>query len=355
MTTYKYGVHGIFSLNSNIPYFESMLHAFRTNDETQEKFSLEFLLDPDLRISTAGKERINIMFYRDVHDDSIEFDYPWLRPICAKLTFSENLRRYTFSFNKNYFRVSQAIGQGWRLVSIFRNLLQVNLVRHKMIMLHGGVVRIGDKGFLMPSVENTGKTTTVWMLAKRGAHFVTDEHSIHDMDGWCYGIPSSSSVTPATARAVGLELGKRERMALALAGLKGGVLTVHFTSGGIGVYPERFFKVSKKTRISRIVIIQNGPDFTEKISRSEALAKIKAIQSYEFSWRNDPYLLARSYFNSDFDISLLSSQEEDLLKGILSRPGDISLVSSSNREHYKAIEKIAGVNPEASLEPTLSN
>ena len=162
-------MHGIFSLTSNIPYFEWMLRSFRTGESPKGRFSFRFQLEPRLRVSTKNKERINIMFYHNSADNSIEIDYPWFRPICAKLSFDEDERKYTFAFNKNYLRVCQLIGGGWRPISILRTLLQMNLIRNNMLMLHGGVVRIGNEGILMPSVENKCKTKTVWMLAKRGA------------------------------------------------------------------------------------------------------------------------------------------------------------------------------------------
>jgi len=288
----------------------------------------------------VNKERINIMFYHNSSDNSIEVDYPWFRPICAKLTFDEDNRRYTFAFNKNYLRVSRFIGGGWRPISILRTLLQMNLVRNNMLMMHGGVVRIGDEGILMPSVENTGKTKTVWMLAKRGAQYVTDEYSIIDSEGHCYGIPSSSSLTPATATAVGLNVTRREKTALILAGLKGKALTVHFTSGGMRMDPNRFFKICSETHLNRIAIIQNGPDLTRRIRTEEALSRIKATQLFEFGWKTHPYLLAYAYFNPEFEVDSYSSQEDDVLKSVVSRIQDIYLVSSSNREHYRSIENL---------------
>src|SRR5207245_7599906 len=198
------------------------------------------------------------MFYHNSADNSIEIDYPWFRPICAKLTFDEDERKYTFAFNKNYLRVCQLIGGGWRPVSILRTLLQMNLIRNNMLMLHGGVVRIGNEGILMPSVENTGKTKTVWMLAKRGAQYVTDEYSILDSDGHCYGIPSSSSLSAATANAVGINVTRRERASLSLAGLRGKILTVHFSSGGARIDPSRFFKICSETDLNQIAIIQHS-------------------------------------------------------------------------------------------------
>lgn len=281
------------------------------------------------------------MFYYNRSHNSIEVDYPWFKPICAKLTLSEEERRYVFSFNRNYLRVSKLIGGGWRLISIMRALLQMDLVRNDMIVIHGGGVRIGEEGILMPSVENTGKTSTVWMLARHGAGFITDEYSILDKHGQCYGIAGNSSVTPATARALGLKLPRRKRIPLALAGLKGKILTVHFSSGGTNLSPDGFFRICDKTRITRLAIIQSGSEFTRRINLDEALAKLKAIQAFEFGWRNQPYLLAYSYFNPHFDISSLASREDSLLSSILLKVQNFYLISSANREQYKAIENLA--------------
>ncbi len=337
---YEYNVHNLFSLASNIPSFEHMLHSFRTANLTQPS-DFRFHLKDDLRIFTKGKERINVMFYRNSHDDSIELDYPWFIPVRAKLGIQDNPPRYDFSFNRNYLRVSPIIGGGWRLLSIFRSLVQLYLVQRNMLMLHGAAIKIGDTGILIPAIENTGKTTTAWMLARRGAQFGTDEHVIVDQDGGCHCIPGSSSITLTTARAVNIPLSTREKISLLLNYLKGKLLTVHFTSGGIGVYPQRMFPLCSEMELTKIAIIQNGPDFVREIPAEEALAKIRTIQSIEFAWRTNPFLQARSFFDRNFDATRLSSLEDNLLSSVLSKARGLYLVSSSKGQHYEEIEKLA--------------
>jgi len=341
LSEYTYNVHRIFSLKSNTTYFEGMLHAFRTDQEERSSLNFEFRMDPRLRISKEGKERINIMFYHDPVENSIEIDYPWFRPICAKLVFSEDGRNCLFLFNGNYMKVSRLVGGCWRLISIMRSVLQMNLIRNNMILVHGGVVRIGEHGFLIPGVENTGKTMTVWSLAKNGALFVTDEYSIFDEDGQSYGIPGDSSLTKSTARAIGLRFRTSERVLLGLADIKGKLLTIHLSSGAKSVAPERFFKTCDKTLVSASTIIQNGVDSTKKIGFEEALSRIKAIQSFEFGWRSHPFLLAYSFFNPAFDLTRLFSREDDILSSVLAKIQHFYLVSSSMRDHNLAIENIA--------------
>ncbi len=338
---YRYDVHGFFSLTANIPYFESLLHAFRNNDGGDPSNSdFSFILDPTLKISTANKPRINIMLYHDPSDNSIEFYYPWLRPIYAKLGTIDGGKRYAFRFNKSYLRSSQLAGGGWRLQSIYRSLLQLHLIRKRMFILHGGAVKIGDHGVIIPAVENTGKTTTTWMLAKRGAEFLTDEHVIIDGEERSYGIPTSSAITPATARAVGLKLSPRDRIALAFNHFKGKVLTVHLSPGGMEVYPDKLFKICNSIKVNSIAVIQNGTDSVREMTIDETLTKIRTIQAIEFPWRVNPFILAQSFFNPNFDANTLAVQEDQLLTSFVSKVPHLYLVSSSSREHYKAIEKL---------------
>ena len=341
LVMYRYNVHGLFSFTSNIPHFEGMLHAFRSEEEISGLSSFRFILDPGLKIPKVGKQRINLMLYHNPHDNSIEFDYQWFVPISAKLSFLKNPPGYVFSFNRNYLRVSQLVGGGWTLVSIFRSLLQMTLVRKRMLMLYGGAINIGDRGILFPAVENIGKTTTAWMLAKRGARYVTDEYVILDTEGRCYGIPCSSFLTPTTIKTVGLKLARGEKIALALNYLKGRILTIHLSSGGTAIDPDRFFKVCSAMKVNKLAIIQNGTDFVRRMGKDEALSKVKVIQSIEFPWKTNPYVLAHWYFNPELDMKSLSSQEDSLLDSAISRIPDLYLVSSSSREHYKAIEKLA--------------
>ncbi len=329
-----------------------MLHSFKTDVETKSSLNLEFRLEPTLRVAKEGKERINVMFYHNSVDNSIEIDYPWVRPICARLTLSDEEQSCLFLFNRNYMRVSRLVGGCWRPISIMKAILQMNLIRNNLILVHGGVVRIGGLGFLIPGAENTGKTSTVWALAKNGAQFVTDEYSIFDADGQSFGIPGTSSLTKPTVRALGLNFRRSERVLSTLADIRGKVLTIHLSSGGTPVSPEKFFKTCNKTRVSVSTIIQNGVDSTRKIGFHEALVRIRTIQSFEFGWRNHPFLLTYSFFNPTFDLTSLFSREDEILAAVLSKMSQFYLVSSSKRNHGFAIENIAASCVGGSLTPS---
>src|SRR6266571_6293126 len=154
---HTYNFHGLFSLSSNTSYFDGLLHSFRSDGEG--KIRLSFLLDTNLRIPTEGKPNVNLMLYHNAQDNSIEFSYPWIRPVVAKLVFSRDNSNYTFSFNKNYLRFSKIVAEGWELIDVFRSLLQISLLSTGMYMVHGAAISFGQEGVLIPSFGNTGKTT----------------------------------------------------------------------------------------------------------------------------------------------------------------------------------------------------
>ena len=295
-----------------------------------------------MRIQTQGKARVNLMLYYNPSEKSIEFAYPWLWPVCAKLVCRERPSECEFLFNKNYLRFSEIVAEGWELVDVLRSMLQIFLIGKGMYMIHAAAVRIGEKGVLVPSFGNTGKTTTSWMLARRGADFLTDEFAILDSDGVCFGFPCSSLISSGLVSATGLPLSTAERFSLFANALKSKILTNRLSPGGIKVYPDKFLRVCSKTPIDVIVFIQNGIDFVERIGFDEALSRISAIQGYELNWRANPYVLTQSFFDPSFSLSSLSSGEEELLRSVMSRTREIYIVSSSKGEHYKFIEKLAG-------------
>jgi len=214
------------------------------------------------------------------------------------------------------------------------------LLQNGMMLFFGALVKIADGGILIPGIENTGKTNTAWALAKRGALFVTDEYSILNSEGLCYGIPCSSFMTPATVKALGLKLTRKRKLVLALNSLKGKVLTVHLRSGRTAIYPDQFFKVCSKVKVNKVVIIQNGIDSVRSLGNDEALSKIKAIQTLALPWRTNPYILAHRYFDPQFNADSFFSKEEILIDSLISRIPDLYLVSSTSGDHYKAIEKL---------------
>ena len=334
----NYNFHGLFSLSSNISYFEGLLHWFRSDEVG--KIKLRFILDNKLRISTRGKPSANLMLHYNAEDNSIEFRYPWIVPIIGKLVFDDNALEYSFSFNKNYLRFSNIVAEGWELIDIFRSILQLSLVRSGMCALHGAAISFGEETFLIPSFGNTGKTTTSWMLARRGGQFLTDEFAILDSGGNCFGFPCSSLVSSDLVKRVGLHLTKRQSLSLHARGVKSKILSTRFAPGGIKLYPQDVFQICDMARITRISFIQNGIDDLRQIGPDEALNLLTAIQDYEMNWRSNPYVIALSFFRPDFNPRDVSEKEEKILSSLVSRVRGSYLVSSSNRSHFALIEKL---------------
>ncbi len=333
---YEYNFHGMFSFETNIAHFDWMFHAFESQQDAE--FKMRFVLDQKLRISTRGKERVDLMLYNNAADNSIEFDYPWLRPICAKLIF-EDRDGFSFYFNKNYLRFSNLVGGGWDLIRVFRSLLQVNLIKRGMYMFHAAAVKLGEDGIIIPSFSNTGKTWTAWMLAKRGAQYLSDESPILNSDGSCLGFPCSSHLSPRLINELGRRLTKRQTLSLIFNGIKAKLLSHKFAQSGIRVFPSDIFEVCERGQITKVVFIQHGVDSVREIGEKEALSRIKAIQDYEFSWKSNPFVLVSGFFNQ-LDINSVSSKEDAFLRTLLSRIGDSYVVSSASGEHYKVIEKL---------------
>jgi len=340
---YKYNFHGLFSLHTNIPYFEGLLHSFKSNEEA--RINLRFELDKSLKIATQGKPVVNLMLYHGGIDDSIEFVYPWISPIVAKLVYPDTGSDYSFVFNRNYLRFSNLVAEGWELIDIFRSLLQLSLIERGMYMVHGAAMGLGEDGILVPSFGNTGKTTTAWMLATRGAGFVTDEFAILDSEGRCFGFPCSSLVSSGLVKAAGLQLTKKQKLSLRVRDTRSKVLSTRFAPGGVKLYPDDIFKTADRVAITRLAFIQNGLDDLRQIDDDEAYILLRAIQDYELNWRSNPYIIARSFFKPSFNPTDVSATEEKILKLLISRVKGCYLVSSSKGLHYQTIEKIPQTFP----------
>lgn len=317
-----------------------MFHSFKCDNSPTS--GLSFMLDSRLRIQTKGKPRVNLMLYHNPIDDSIEFTYPWILPISAKLRVTDSSSNCEFIFNKNYLRFSSIVAEGWELIDVFRSLLQIRLIESGMYMIHGAVLRFNERGILIPSFGNTGKTTTSWMLAKRGAEFLTDEFAVLNQRCECFGFPCSSLVSSDLVSAIDLDLSVMERIRLMISEVKSRMLTTRFAPGGIKLYPDRFFRTNELTPVDAVVLIQNGVDSVERITPEEGFSRIMAIQSYEMNWRANPFVIARSFFHREFRPTSISFQEEQFVKTLLSRVKDVYLVSSSLGQHYRHIESLLG-------------
>ncbi len=341
---FSYDFNEIFAVQSNIPYFDDLLHSFNINTSpTSPKrtgISLGFFLDRRLTIDTRGKSRVNLMLYFDPSNGNIEFSYPWLRPISARLIYNHEAH-FDFYFNNAYLRFSNIVAEGWELIDIFRSHRLTSLIEAGMYMIHGGAVEIGQTGLLIPSFGNTGKTITTWMLAKRGARFLTDEFAILDSDGRCFGFPCSSLVSSGLAKDAELSLSRRQRVSLVFNDLRSRALSTRFYPGGIKLYPDKHFETISEAKVDKVVFIQNGEDFVKEIDRDRAATMIGAIQNYEMNWRANPYIIAHSYFDSNPDVEEISRKEKDLVESQLSKISRFYVVSSRPGKHHEAIWKLA--------------
>jgi len=330
-------------MSTNIRYFEGLLHSFKGIENAT--IGLRFHLDNSLKVSTRGKPSINLMLRWNSQDDSIEFSYPWIAPIAAKLVFSDDTSEYTFTFNKNYLRFSKIVAEGWELIDIFRSILQLALIERGMYMVHGAAVSLGEEGILIPSFGNTGKTTTAWMLAGRGAGFVTDEFAILDSECRCFGFPCSSLVSAGLVKSAGLRLTKKQTLSLRARDARSKILSTRFAPGGVKLYPDDNFKTCDRVAITRLAFIQNGVDDLHQIEAERAYTLLRAIQDYELNWRSNPYIIARSFFRPSFNPTEISAREEKIMKLLISQVRGSYLVSSSKGLHYQTIEEIPETFP----------
>ena len=336
LDNYRYNFHNLFSLTTNINYFEGLLHAFRSTGHSDTTATIQFVLDNNLRVSLREKPTFNVMLGYDAETDSVEFSYPWIRPVCARLTFGRE--GFQFVFNKNYVRFSNIVSEGWEVIDVFRSLLMVSLIRSGKYMAHGAAVKLGDEGILIPSFANTGKTTAAWMLCRRGAKYLTDELAVLDSDGNCLSLPCSSLVTSGLAKSLELNLTQKQKLSLRIGRLKSKLLSARFASGGVRLYPQNFFDVCDDVRITKVAFLQNGIDDFRRLSVDEAIGRFMAIRNFQLGWDSSPYLIAESFFNSRFDLESLRKTERAFVSSFLSKLEEIYLVSSSNGSHYKAIE-----------------
>ena len=333
-------------MTTNIDYFDGLLHAFRSPEIADAKTTFQFVLDNKLKISLMNKPVFNMMLGYDAQTNSVDFAYPWIRPVCARLTFGRD--GFQFTFNKNYLRFSRIVAEGWEVIDVFRSLLMVYLIKSGMYMAHSAAIKLGDEGILIPSFANTGKTTTAWNLCMRGAKFLTDELAVLDSRGNCLSLPCSSLLTSGLAKSLGLTLTRNQKLSMQIGSLKSKLFSVRFAAGGLRLYPEDFFQVCDDVKITKVAFIQNGVDDFRKMTFDEAVGRLMAIRNFELGWNSNPYLIAESFFNPSFDLEELQKTERAFVSSFLSGLEEIYLISSSNGSHYKSLED---QKPQMSLKP----
>lgn len=333
-----YNFNKIFGVETNIDYFDGMLHDFKRNSQENgnSEFHIKFVkCEP--AIDLKNKPNVNLMLYYNEATSALEFNYPWIRKIQARLSRDGN--NWEFAFNGSYERLSSNITLGWEFIDVFRSLLISSLVRTNRYMVHGGAAVVNGSGVIMPSYGNTGKSTTIWMLAKSGHTYLTDEFALFD-NGYSYGFPCSSLISKFTADKIELKLGAYRSLKLWTNDFLSYLFSSRFMSGGLKLSPDSLFPIGDRSKIEHIAFIEKGWDGMKQIDVDQGLKRLIAIQKYEWPWASNPFLLGLSYFDKDFNLEKMQEQERQLMMDLLQGVKDINIVASKSGDHYKTIEAI---------------
>lgn len=150
----------------------------------------------------------------------------------------------------------------------------------EMILLHAGVVAVGDSAFLLPAASGSGKTTLVSALVSSGFDYLSDEVAVVD--------PRSRNVMPF-AKPLCVREGAWT-IIKALTGMAEGVPAVRGPGERVWyLAPFRHPAAPAVYRVGAIVLPQYYPAATQKLTRITRESALTRLLEQSFNVRAHGY------------------------------------------------------------------
>lgn len=337
MQKYQYLIDPkIAKLTSNtdfIPFFSLGENLLLYSEESSHAtIEIQFNVVKDIQYNRTDFQKFHFFF--GIYDgDEVYYERPVGMGVRLKMLVANLLGKPKITVNKEYykyirFKANNVRPPGNHLVDI----LSINLLKELYMPLHCAAISSEQSGAsLLVAPPDTGKTLTTLSALKSGYHFLAEDIAFVDEKS-VYGNPYTSTFLHGYGV---LSKGKRKSLSL----LKN--IPNKFELFQYYLRPSRTsisdlmknVKTDESAIIKKIFILDRGKISSQKIDPQEALRRILTINRYEFSYYNNPFIFAYSYFNPSIDIAKFMRVEEKILNTIVNN-NDCYLIRANQPEEY---------------------
>ncbi len=247
--------------------------------------------------------------------------------------------------------------------NVVEPLLRWTLVRKGYALMHGACLAFADEALFITAQTDTGKTTTILHTLRRnldGCRFLSDDMTIFTPDGTVLGFPKPLTVSQHTLQAVGgADLTRLERLFLQVQsrlhsreGRRAGMwlskirLPAATLSAVVQwlIPPPKFMvgrlvpgaKLSDRSRLSQIVLIERGPQAERELSETEKVGIL--IANAEDAYGFPPYPVIAQQLSHWRGQDLHEQEQKIVLRVVRDVPGVLL-----RRDDYSWYKELPGL------------
>ncbi|MDJ0269141.1 MAG: hypothetical protein NXY59_01070 [Aigarchaeota archaeon] len=233
---YRYDFQGMVNIHCNTDILEKDFAFFHTDNSYLPR--IELYID---QINPPENIRVSIGKSYLITDDGIFFSYRWVRPVNLWLRGVESdITRIVGT--RMYYFLGNLVKSGYELMSLFRAVFTLKLLRRSFCLLPAAVDFSG-KGVLIVGISNTGKTSTTLSLMSldKESKYITDQFVVCGSNAICYGLPNSMLISRSAADDFQIKLGFSKTVKSYIKSLASWLLTKKLVNNKTWVSPCELF------------------------------------------------------------------------------------------------------------------
>ncbi len=336
----KYNIiHKLLFVDTNINPIYYFLYAplLDTIIKGDSRYGVHFRVVKDIQKPEHLQQRFDYFWGRK-GARRIYYEHPLVPGIKAKLLLDMTTDVYSITVNSAYYKLARYRFENvWPPGQHLTNLITIKLLQNNMLTLHSAAFsnKKTQEGYLLLGASNTGKSHTTFAALAKGYAYHSEDLTIVDKN-YMYTTPLISA---QSSKLPNKDIFLKYNLYInSLTGINMIIPRVRTLSSF-----RKFFRnrdVTRKSKVSRIFILEKGADSVSKLSRDEALRKIFILNRLELCYSRDHALLAYSYFNRDVDLEYMMNIEKDIIREIVDKVECFLVTSHSPDRYIELIHKV---------------
>ncbi|MHA1595159.1 MAG: hypothetical protein ACTSXX_10515 [Candidatus Baldrarchaeia archaeon] len=222
---------------------------------------------------------------------------------------------------------------------IASDIVCITLLERDYVPFHAASVVAHQSGVVILAPSNTGKTlTTIGGILNYNWNLISEDITVLDSSGTLYSVPLTFTYIEHLSNF--FKETQKARILIMRGLLKTKILSYFRPSLTKESFEEllcRYLKLRTRHEADFVFILSRGSYKIEEISLDKAFEKILILNRNEFTYLNDPILLAYNFFYDYPEFKTIQEKEEKIINNLLNKVDNVYKISCNNPYRYPKI------------------